>query len=126
MFRDIAKKANQIFQEKVVGQVPVEVLMDRKQVKMVKTKEYEADDHANLTCWTYRFTFDNPARKRAFLEATKSYPPQEWDLFVRWMNDISNLNEELTIEAFCRVPPDQVGRFRYQFEQFIFQLIVRN
>ena len=126
MFRKILDKASQIFQEKAVGQVPVEVLMDRKQVKMVKTKEYEADDHANLICWSYRFTFDNQARKRSFLEATKSYPPQEWDRFVRWMDDISNLNEEITIEAHCRVPPDQTGRFRYQFENFIFQLIVRN
>lgn len=125
MFREIAQKAHQVFQEKVVGQVPVHVLMDRKQVRMSKTKEYEADDHANLTCWSYRFNFDNQARKRSFLEATKNYPPQEWDMYVRWMDDISNLNEEITIEAHCRVPPDQAGRFRYQFEQFIFKLIVR-
>jgi hypothetical protein len=125
MFRDIAQKANKLFQEKVVGKVPLEVLMDRKQVKMTKTREYEADDHANLTSWSYRFTFDNQARKRSFLEATKNYPTQEWDRFVRWMDDISNLNEELTIEAHCRVPPDQTGRFRYQFENYVMQMAVK-
>jgi hypothetical protein len=126
MFRDIIQKAGRVFQEKVVGKVPLDVLMDRKQVKMEKTREYEADDHANLTCWSYRFKFDNQARKRSFLEATKNYPPQEWDKFVRWMDDISNLNEEITMEAHCRVPPDQVGRFRYQFEHFVVQLVVKN
>jgi len=126
MFRDIAQKVSKVFQEKVVGKVPVETLLDRKQVKMTKTREYEADDHDNLQCWSYRFTFDNQARKRSFLEATKNYPPQEWDAFVRWMNDISNINEELTIEAHCRVPPDQVGRFRYQFEHFVVQLVIKN
>jgi len=125
MFRDIVQKAGRLFQEKIVGKVPLEVLMDRKQVKMAKTREYEADDHANLICWSYRFLFDNQARKRSFLEATKNYPPQEWDKFVRWMDDISNLNEEITIEAHCRVPPEQVGRFRYQFEQFVIQLVVK-
>lgn len=132
MFRDIMQKATKVFNEKIAGNVNIETLMDRKQVKMTKTAEYEADDHANLTCWSYRFKFDNQGRKRSFLEATKNYPPQEWDKYIRWMDDISNLNprgepgaEEITVEAHCRVPKDLVGRVRYQFESFVVQLAVK-
>lgn len=132
MFRDIVNKATKAFNEKVAGNLSIETLMDRNQVKMTKTAEYEADDHANLMCWSYRFKFDNQARKRSFLQATREYPPQEWDKFVRWMNDISNLNptgvsgaEEISVEAHCRVPQESVGKFRYQFESFIVQLTVK-
>jgi len=126
MFREIINQASKVFHEKVAGQVPLEVLMDRKQVKLTKTREYEAEDHANLMCWSYRLTFDNQARKRSFLAAINKYPPQEWDAYVRWMNDISNLNGEITMEAHCRVPQDKVGRFRYQFEHFVVALVVKD
>jgi len=94
-------------------------LLNHNYVKMMKTKEYEADDHGGMLCWSYRFTFDNGSRKRQFMKALEAYPPQEWDKWVCWFDDISNYNKEICAEARCMVPPNESGKFRYKFEQFV-------
>lgn len=118
LFRDIIVKSIKTFKDKLASHQEVQQLLDQQHIKMAKTKEYEADDHQGMTAWSYRFTFDSPARKRNFLQAIGEFPPQEWDKYVRWMNDISNFNGEICVEAFCKVPPEEVGKFRYQFERF--------
>jgi hypothetical protein len=142
MFREIIRKSYRVLREKLSGQVDMQELLKRKNIKMKKTGEYESDDDNRLhdpgeefeikpwgppgkvMVWSYRFEFDNPARKRQFLKAIESYPEQEWDSWVRWMDDISNYQGEITVEAHCRVPPDQTGKFRYQFESFITREII--
>lgn len=119
MLRDIIRQSVKTFREKAAGQVELQELFNRHNVRVKKTMEYTAEDHANLTTWSYRFYFDNQARKRSFLRTIAEYPPQEWDIYVRWMDDFSNFNGEFTVEAHCRVPPDKVGKFRYQFEDYI-------
>jgi len=117
--RDIAKHAFKSARKALTGAVDMQELLDKNQVKMLKTKEYEADDHAGKISWSYRFTFDNPSRKKRFLAAVSAYPPQEWDDCVSWWNDISNLKGEICVEARCLVDPDETGKVRYQFEHFV-------
>lgn len=124
--RDVTRQALRSLRKKITGEVDLQELLNRNQVKMEKTKEYEASDHDNKIAWSYRFTFDNQARKQDFLKATGSYPPQEWDDYVKWYDDISNMNGEICVEARCMVPPDLTGKFRYQFEHFVTrELIVK-
>jgi len=124
MFRDIAKKALSTLREAISGQQDMQVLLDRQNIKMVKTKEYEASDHDGKTSWSYRFKFDNQARKRRFLQAIEEFPPQDWDQYVRWFDDISNLDGEICVEAQCKVPPEETGRFRYKFLDFVTRELV--
>lgn len=126
MFRDIIKKTYNTFRETFSGQQDIQTLLDRQNVKMTKTREVEADDHQNLMTWSYRFTFDNEARKRRFFQAIEEFPPQEWDQYVRWLDDISNLEGQYCIEAFCKVPKSEAGRFRHKFTEFVTrELIVK-
>jgi len=125
MLREIAKRALTKLRRSLTGEVAVQELMDKNQVRMVKTKEYEADDHGNKLSWSYRFIFDSPARKRKFLAAVGEYPKQEWDESVMWFDDISNLTleegkpPEICVEARILVSPEDAGRLRYQFETFV-------
>ena len=122
--RDITREALKNLRKKITGEVDIQELLNRNQVKMEKTREYEADDHQDKMPWSYRFTFANQARKQDFLKAIGKYPPQEWDDFVNWFDDISNLNGELCVEARCLVPPDETSKFRYKFEHFITRDII--
>lgn len=124
MFRDIAKKALNTLRDKLAGQQDMQTLLDRQNIKMKKTKEVEAEDHQGMITWSYRFTFDNQARKRRFLQSIEEFPPQEWDQYVRWFDDISNLDGEVCVEAYCKVPPAEAGRFRYQFQDFVTKELV--
>lgn len=122
--RDIAKKALNNMRRTLTGAVPMQELMDANKVKMSKTKEYEADDHANMLSWSYRFTFDNQSRKRKFLEAVADYPEQEWDKNVNWFDDISNLaieegKPEICVEARVLVEPENARKLRHQFETYV-------
>jgi hypothetical protein len=122
--RDIAKRALTKVRHSLTGEVAMQELMNKNQVKMVKTKEYEADDHGNKLSWSYRFTFDNPSRKRKFLAAVADYPAQEWDDNVEWFDDISNLaveegKPEICVEARVLVEPENARKLRYQFETFV-------
>lgn len=125
MFREIAKRALTKIRRSLTGETAVQELMDKNQVRMVKTKEYEADDYGNKLSWSYRFIFDNPARKRRFLAAVCVYPQQEWDDSVTWFDDISNLTPEggsvpeICVEARVLVEPEEAARLRYQFETFV-------
>jgi hypothetical protein len=123
-FRDIAKKALTKVRCSLTGEVPMQELLDRNKVKMAKTKEYEADDHGNKISWSYRFTFDNPSRKRKFLAAVADYPAQEWDDNVEWFDDISNIaveegKPEICVEARVLVEPEKARKLRYQFETYV-------
>ena len=116
----------QIFQKLISSEKPIDVqeLLDREKIRMVKTREVLAPDRNNMMSFTYRFYFDNVARKRRFLAAIIHYKTQEWDPWVRWLDEISQLKDdegqtEITVEAQCLVPPDQLGRFRYLFEAFV-------
>lgn len=124
MFRDIARKAFSSLRETFAGQQDMQVLLDRQNIKVRKTKEYEASDHEGKISWSYRFTFDNQARKRRFLQAIEKFPPQEWDQFVRWFDDISNLEGEICVEAQCKVPPEESGKFRHKFMDFVTRELV--
>ncbi len=125
MLREIAKRALTKLRRSLTGEVAVQELMDKNQVRMVKTKEYEADDHGNKLSWSYRFIFDSPGRKRKFLAAVAEYPAQEWDDSVKWFDDISNLTmeegkpPEICVEARILVEPEDAGRLRYKFETFV-------
>ena len=125
MFREIAKRALTKLRRSLTGEIAVQELMDKNQVRLVKTKEYEADDHGNKLSWSYRFIFDSLARKRKFLVAVGDYPPQEWDESVTWFDDISNLTveegkaPEICVEARVLVEPEAAGRLRYKFETFV-------
>lgn len=118
-FRDIAREALKNVRRKLTGETDLQELLKLNKVKMQKTREYEADDHSNKMAWSYRFTFDTQSRKQDFLKAVEAYPPQEWDDFVSWKNDISNLNGEICVEAQCLVPPEEKEKFRYKFEHFV-------
>lgn len=125
-FREIARQALRSVRKKITGEVDLQELLNKNSVKMEKTKEYEADDHGDKMSWSYRFTFDHQGRKQDFLKAVGAYPAQPWDDWVVWYNDISNMNSEICVEARCLVPPDETGRFRYQFEHFVTrELIVK-
>lgn len=136
MIRDFVRKSVRQIKKTCLGHVDLQELLDRNHVKMAKTKEYLSDDKdrlntdhpwgpaGNVTAWSYRFTFDNQARKRAFMNAVKDYPPQPWDTWIRWMDDISNFNGEVCIEAHCRIPEGEEGKFRYQFEDAIMNKII--
>lgn len=123
--RDIAKKALTSVRRSLTGEVPMQELMNANKVTMLKTKEYEADDYGNKLSWSYRFTFDNQARKRKFLQAVADYPEQEWDENVSWLDDISNLSleegkpPEICVEARVLVEPEKARKLRYQFENFV-------
>lgn len=130
--------------EKLFDRVDMQVLLDRQNIQMSKTKEYIASDrtghndarlkattedspslaplpigeHRTLA-WSYRFKFDNQARQRKFLDAISKYPPQQWDKYVYWKRDISNFNGEITVEAEILVPEAEAGRFRHTFETFV-------
>lgn len=136
MIREIFRRSYRKLRESLAGRVDVQELLNRKHITMTKTSEYESDDEMRLKdpgsefaikpwgpsgkvmIWSYRFKFDNQARKRLFLQAVEALPPQEWDGWVRWMDDISNYEGEITVEAHCRVPPEKAAKFRYQFENF--------
>jgi hypothetical protein len=122
--RDMARRALKNVRRTVTGEIDVQELLNKNQVKMVKTREYEADDHGNKIAWSYRFIFDNQGRKQSFLQAIGAYPKQQWDDFVSWKNDISNLNGEICVEAACLVPPQETGRMRHQFEHFVTRELV--
>lgn len=108
-------------------------LLDRRSVKMFKTQEIKATDRAGEPIsFNYRFIFDSEARKQAFLNAVVNYPPQYWDIWVRWMNDRSHLATnpwrgdkegtgeiEICVEAQCLVPSEELGKFQYNFTQLI-------
>jgi len=123
MFREIFRKALKTAKETFGGRVEMQELLNRKNVSMLKTKEYEADDHKGYLVWSYRFKFDNGARKRQFLQAIQEYPAQDWDDWVDWFDDISNLHGEICVEARCMVPPESAGKMRYQFEHFVTKVL---
>lgn len=122
----------------------MQTLMDQKYVTVKKTKMYESDDEMRLKdpgeefaikpwgpsgkvlCWSYRFYFNNQARKRRFFQTALNAPPQEWDDYVKWQDDISNYGGEITCEAQVRVPPSESGKFRYQFEQFYTRMVIKD
>ena len=118
-FREIARQTLRSVRKKLTGETDLQELLHKNYVRMIKTREYEADDHANKMVWSYRFTFDHQGRKTDFLKAVGAYPPQEWDDYVFWKNDISNLNGEICVEVECRVPQEEVAKFRYKFENFV-------
>lgn len=124
MLRDIFKKAAKTIREKISGQQDIQTLLDRQNVKMTKTKEVIADDLQGLITWSYRFTFDNEAKKRRFLQSIEAFPAQEWDQYVRWLDDISNLDGQFCVEAYCKVPPSEAGRFRHKFQEFVTRELV--
>jgi len=105
--------------DKLTGKVPMQTLLDNGHIKMQKTAEVEADDYDNKISFWYRFTFDNEGRKRKFLQAITNYPEQDWDKFVDWFDDFSNLNGEVCVEAKFLVPPEEVKRTRHRFQHFI-------
>lgn len=129
MIREFFKKAARTAREKLTGAMDMQTLLEREYVTVTKTREYLSDDEermstdhpwgppGNVKVWSYRFKFDNASRKRAFMSATGAYPPQYWDDWVRWMDDISNFKGEFCAEALCRVPPEEAEKFRYKFEQ---------
>ena len=119
LFRDIIKKTLGTLRETLAGQQDVQLLFDRKHIKMEQTRIIDADDHAGVKSWTYRFKFDNPSRKRRFLQTIEEFPPQDWDQYVRWFDDISNMDGEICIEAQCKVPPEETARFQQRFKDFI-------
>ena len=99
--------------------VDVQKLLDGNHIRMTRTKEYLAPDRENKMSFTYKFKFDNPSRKRRFLAAVAKYPPQKWDAYVRWMDEINQLDNEIIVEAHCLVPPEEFGSFRSTFEGFV-------
>lgn len=128
----------------IFGTMGMQELLDKHNIKMSKTKEYLASDRvghsdarktqttesnpsldplpigSNRTlAWTYRFKFDNQARKRKFLDAIAKYPVQSWDPYVYWAHDLGNYNGEITVEAQILVPEAEAGRFRHSFETFV-------
>ena len=123
--REIFRKKLTNLRRSLTGETDVQELMDKNQVRMMKTKEFEADDHGNKVSWSYRFKFDNQARKRRFLQAVGAYPTQDFDEFVEWFDDISNLvtedgkEPEICVEARVLVDPEQKRQVQYRFEQFI-------
>ena len=135
MLKNIYEKSVRALREKFTGKLDMQQLLERSHVTLHKTKEYESDpdrldtDHpwgppGMAKVWSYRLKFDNAARKRAFLNTVKEYPKQKWDDWVRWMDDISNFEGEITVEAFCRIPLGEEGKFRYDFEEFLTRLVV--
>lgn len=130
MFRQVFDWAR----SKVKGDtVDLQKLLDKKSIKMFKTQEIKATDrYGEPVSFSYRFLFDNEARRQSFLDAITKYPPQQWDPWVRWMKDQSNLatnpwrgskegtgEVEICVEAQCLIPEDELGRFQYQFTNFI-------
>lgn len=124
LFRDIIKKTLGTLKETLAGQQDVQLLFDRNHIKMEETRVIDADDHGGVKSWTYRIKFDNPARKRRFLQAIEDFPPQEWDKFVRWFDDISNLNGDICIEAQIKVPPEEMAKFKHNFKDFVTNKLV--
>lgn len=122
----------------------MQILMDKGFISVSKTKMYESDDEMRLKdpgeefaikpwgpagkvmCWSYRFKFSNQARKRRFFATVLTAPPQEWDDYVKWLDDISNYQGEITVEAQVRVTPEEAGKFRYQFEQFYTRIVLKD
>ena len=142
MLRDILKKSYKDLRRRLSGRSDLQELLNSKKITMQKTREYESDDADRLRdpnelqpeeefdikpwgppgtvmVWSYRFKFDTQGRKRNFMNAIERYPEHEWDAWVKWQDDISNFQGEITAEAMCRVPPDRAGWFRYQFENFV-------
>lgn len=121
----------------------MQTLMDKNFISVSHTRMYESDDEMRLKdpgeefaikpwgpagtvmCWTYRFKFNNQARKRRFFATVLVAPPQEWDDWVKWLDDISNYQGEITVEAQVRVKPEDAGKFRYQFEQFYTRIVIK-
>ena len=142
MIRDIFQKVRRGLRKSLTGHVDLQELLNTKKVKMLKTREYESDDEDRLRdpnelqpdmefdikpwgppgvvkIWSYRLEFDSQARKRNFMNAVQAYPEKEWDAWIKWQDDISNYQGEITVEVMCRVPPEKAGKFRYQFENFL-------
>ena len=136
MLREIYNRTLRSLKKRFAGHQTMQDLLDSKDITMSKTRDYTSEDDGRLddpgseftikpwgppgtvTVWSYRFKFDNTARKRRFLNAITDAPDQEWDKYARWLNDISNLNGEITVETHFRVPPEKVGEVRYKFEYF--------
>lgn len=108
-------------------------LLDRRSIKMFKTQEVKATDRpGEPISFSYRFIFDSEARRQSFLNAVTNMAPQYWDIWVRWMKDISHLASnpwrgdkegtgevEICVEAQCLIPTEELGKFQYSFAQFI-------
>lgn len=112
--------------------VELQKLLDKKHIRMYKTQDIKATDRPDEPIsFSYRFIFDNEARRQDFLNAITKYPPQPWDPWVRWMKDVSQLisnpwrgpegtgEVEICVEAQCLIPELELGRFQYQFVNFI-------
>lgn len=123
MFREVIQFARKLMNKAPEGDV-VQLLLDKEKIRMVKLSEYIASDHDNKVAFTYKFYFDNMSRKRRFLAATRKYPPQPWDVWVKWMDEISVLSGEIIVEAQCLVPQEELGRFRHTFEAFVTKKLV--
>lgn len=128
MFRDILRNTAKKFKKRYAGYVDVQELFDHNHIKMKRTSSYEADDYGEgMISWSYRFTFDNQPRKRRFMQAVLAYPQQFFDEHVRWLDDDSNFNEEICVEAWVVVPEEKKKEFQDRFEQFVTQeLIIKN
>lgn len=113
------KKLYRKLRDRFSGEESIQTLLDKKYLKMTKTKEYEADDYGGQISFWYRFSFDNEARKRRFLSALETYPEQEWDKWITWWDDFSNFNGEFCVEAKCLVPPEELHKFKHKFKEFI-------
>jgi hypothetical protein len=131
------RKISRWVRDKFSDDVDMQKMLDQENITMYKTSPYKADDLPDQPMsWLYRFAFDNQARKRRFLNAVENYPAQEWDPWVRWMNDISyapislkdgETSNKICVEVHCKVPEQEVGRFMYMFERFTTKnLILKN
>lgn len=129
--RNFVRQTARSLKEKFFGEVDAQKLLDTGKLGIVKTKAYESDDArrldtdhpwgppGNVMVWSYRIKFDNIGRKRRFMQAVEDYPEQFWDGWVRWYDDISNYEGEICVEAMCRVPKEEYGKFMYNFERTI-------
>jgi hypothetical protein len=147
MLREIVRKSYRAIRRKLSGRVDLQELLNKNNVQMSKTREYESDDEDRLRdpnelqpdeefdikpwgppgvvmVWSYRFKFDNQDRKRRFMKAIEDYPEQEWDAWIKWQDDISNYQGEITSEAMVRVPPEKAGWLRHHFELFVTRELV--
>lgn len=121
MFKKIYHKAKSLMS----SGTSMKTLLDNGKIKVQKTAEIEADDYDDQLSWWYRFRFSNEAIKRNFLKAIETYPEQEWDKWVKWFNDYSNLNGEICVEAKILVPPEHADRFREKFKTFYTRLMLK-
>jgi hypothetical protein len=119
------KKLYRKVRDKFSKGTSMQTLLDKGSIKVQKTAEVEADDYDNKLSWWYRFTFANEGIKRNFLKTIAVYPEQEWDEWVSWWDDYSNLNGEICVEAKILVPPEHVKKFRERFKTFYTQMVMK-